>query len=52
VKQTPKKPTDTLFSTGEAALLGLDGQELLPPHDPKFRPSPESLRWRFERLAG
>jgi len=39
-------------STGEAALLGLDGQELLPPHDPKFQPSPESLRWRFERLAG
>lgn len=38
-------------STGEAALLGLDGQELLPPHDAKFFPAADSLRWRLERLA-
>jgi putative restriction endonuclease len=38
-------------SRAEEQLLDLDGQELLPPTDDAFRPAPESLRWRADRLA-
>ncbi|MGF1452795.1 MAG: HNH endonuclease [Opitutales bacterium] len=37
-------------STGEASLLDLSGKPVLPPHDPKFCPTHEALRWREERL--
>jgi putative restriction endonuclease len=38
-------------STGEAELARLAGSPVLPPHDPQFSPSRDSLRWRMERLG-
>jgi putative restriction endonuclease len=41
---------DARRSPGEAALLQIHGQQLLPPHDDAFRPDPTGLSWRTERL--
>lgn len=38
-------------SPGEAQLLELVGSRLLPPIDPAFAPSADSLKWRYEHLA-
>ena len=37
-------------SPGEEALLALQGQPVLPPHDEAYMPDPASLAWRSERL--
>ena len=37
-------------SPGEADLIRLDNEPLLPPHDEAFAPDPVSLAWRSERL--
>ena len=37
-------------SSGEADLARLDGKRLLPPREPAYRPRPEALAWRLERL--
>lgn len=41
---------DARRSPGEQALSELDGQPILPPHDDAFRPDPEGLRWRADRI--
>lgn len=33
-------------------ILELEGQPVLLPHKERYRPSPEALRWRLERLKG
>jgi putative restriction endonuclease len=43
---------DARRSPGEQALVALDGQPLLPPHDDAFQPNRDSLAWRAERLYG
>lgn len=41
---------DRRRSPGENALMQLDGEPLLPPHDDAFLPAKASLLWRFERM--
>ena len=38
-------------SSGEAELAKLHDKPLLPPSDEAFRPAPEAMRWRVQRLA-
>ncbi|MDF1565991.1 MAG: HNH endonuclease [Deltaproteobacteria bacterium] len=43
---------DPRRSSGERDLTTLDGQSLLLPKDHAYRPSPEGLEWRSDRLLG
>ena len=42
---------DPRRSRGEAELLGLVGQPVLPPHEPAFRPAGAGLKWRADHLV-
>jgi len=41
---------DSRRSLGEQELCALNNRPILPPHDEAFRPDPESIRWRYERI--
>jgi len=41
---------DSRRSLGEQELCALNNKPILPPHDEAFRPDPESIRWRYERI--
>lgn len=41
---------DERRSDGERSLLALQGKRVLPPKDPAFAPTRDSLQWRVERL--
>jgi putative restriction endonuclease len=41
---------DARRSPGEQALVALNNQPLLPPHEDAYRPDPAGLAWRAERI--